>query len=256
MPNVLREEQQPWQDYILVNCFATYYAEVARVKEAIANASLPAYLTRDGHLRPNDIVETAAMLSSRLREKLDAQTRELRDGGTERLSRAHRLARYVMVALSDELLILGQNWEGKDIWLDFLLERKLFGTCSAGRDFFLHAERLMESRVRDTIYADLASVFLIALQLGFQGRYRGPHGTTHLLEIRQRLLRFIVSCRPARADEATHLFPQTYVRPLSAEEPTRLAPMKHWYRYGAIALGAYLIISTGVWMAAVAPLTQ
>lgn len=256
MPDALLAERQPWQDHVLVDCFASYYAEVVRIKEAIANASLPAYLARDGQPRPNDIVETAAMLSSRLRDRLEAQARELRDSGGDRLSRAHRLARYVMAALTDELLILDLGWEGKEVWLDFLLEQKLFGTCAAGRDFFVHAERLVESRSRDGLYADLAGVFLVALQLGFQGRHRGPHGGAALRQIRLRLLRFIAACRPPQVSAEAHPFPQAYVRPVSAGEQSRLAPMGRWYRFGALGLGAYLLISTAVWMTAVAPLTR
>lgn len=256
MPDVLLPDQQPWQEHVLVDCFASYYAEVVRVKEAIANASLPAYLARDGQPRPNDIVETAAMLSSRLRERLEAQARELRDGGSDRLGRAHRLARYVMAALTDELLILELNWEGRDVWLNFLLEQRLFGTSSAGRDFFAYADRLVESRSGDGLYADLAGVFLIALQLGFQGQHRGLHGVAALQQIRERLLRFIQASRPAQVGSEQHLFPQAYIRPVRSEEQARLAPMGRWYRFGAIALGAYLLISTIVWMTAVAPLTS
>jgi len=256
MPDLLLTERQPWQDHVMVDCFAAYYAEVVRIKEAIGNASLPAYLARGGQARPNDIVETAAMLSSRLRDRLEAQARELRDSGSDRLSRAHRLARYVMAALTDELLILDVGWEGKEVWLNFLLEQKLFGTSKAGRDFFLHAERLVESRSRDALYADLAGVFLIALQLGFQGRHRGTHGIEALQQMRLRLLHFIAACRPPQASVESHAFPQAYIRPLQVAEQSRLAPMGRWYRLGAMALGGYLLISTAVWMTAVAPLTQ
>lgn len=266
MPDQLFNDQQPWQNYVLLDCFASYYAEIVRVKEAIASATLPTYLARGGQVRPNDIVETSAMLSGRLRDRLEAQARALQDnwskaeGGREtqggRLSRAHRLACYVMAALTDELLILDVQWEGKEVWLNFLLEQKLFGTSRAGRDFFDHAERLLGTTIKDTLYADLASVFLIALHLGFQGRYRGEHGDGSLQKLRLRLQRFIASCNPERPKEDRYLFPQAYAKPISFAEQARLAPMGRWYRLAALALGAYLLISTAVWMIAVAPLTQ
>lgn len=243
-------------DNLLLDHFAAFYEEVADIRLAIRAGELSAHLTRKGHPPPTDAMELAAMVSSRLKNRLQAQAREVRDNCTETEQRAHRIAVYVMAALADEVFLLDEQtrWEGREAWLHYLIERALFRTGSSGRDFFKHLDRLLQSRVNDDLHADLASVFLIALQLGFQGQHRGAHGAAALKSYRDRLLRYIHAWRqPAPGEPA---FRQAYEHQLAETEEKRLAPLARWYRGGAIALGVYAAISSFVWIAIVLPFTN
>jgi type VI secretion system protein ImpK len=243
-------------DDMLIDYFAAFYEDVAEIKLAIHEGRLPAYLTRQGHPPPTDAMELAAMVSSRLKNRLQAQAREVRDSCTETQQKAHRLATYVMAALADEIFLLDEHtrWEGRDSWLYYLLERALFRSGSAGRDFFTHLDLLLQSRLNDDLRADLASVFLIALQLGFQGQHRGDHGAASLASYRQRLLHYIRACRQPLPDQAA--FQQAYDHLLAETTEHRLAPLASWYRAGGIALAAYLVLSSIVWFAIVLPFTS
>jgi type VI secretion system protein ImpK len=241
-------------DTFLLERFAAFYEEVANVKVAIADGRLPAYLARDGQAPASDPMELAAMLSSHLRQRLEAQGKEVRDNNSETMCKAYRMTQYLMAALTDELFILDVAWEGRSAWLHYLLEQKLFRTSSAGRDFFTYAERLLASGGKDALHSDLASVFLIAMELGFKGQYRGSHGAPALASLRQRLLRYIEAFRRHQPGQA--MFSQAYGYLLRPSDEKRLAPMARWYRFGGIALLAYLLISTLVWINAVHSFTH
>ncbi len=239
---------------LLLDRFAAFYEELAGVKQAIADSRLAAYLARDGQEPARDPMELAAILSSHLRQLLETHAKEVRDNSTETVCKAFRMAQFVMAALTDELLLLDVTWEGREAWLHFLLEQKLFHSSSAGEKFFNYAERLADSRSKDALHIDLASVFLIAMKLGFQGQYRGSQGVAELDKLRQRLLRFIDAKRQAKVEQL--MFEQAYAHQLAEKTQPRLAPLNRWYRFGAIALLVYLVFSTGVWMTAVYSFTN
>lgn len=241
------------RDSMLLDYFAAFYEEVAEIKLAIGEGRLSAYLTRQGHPPPTDAMEMAAMVASRLKNRIQTQVLEVRDTCTETRQKAHRLACFVMAALADEIFLVDERtcWEGRESWLYYLLERALFKSGAAGRDFFTHLDRLLSSRLNDELRADVASVFLIALQLGFQGQHRGNLGAANLANCRERLLHYIRACREPESDRPA--FRQAYDYALSEPTQHRLAPMANWYRAGGIALAAYLAVSSVMWLAIVLP---
>jgi type VI secretion system protein ImpK len=242
-------------EHLLLDRFTAFYEALADVKQALADGRLAAFLARDGEEPARDPVELAAALSGYLRQFLENQAKEVRDASTETVCKAYRMAQFVMAALADELLLLEVNWEGREAWLHFLLEQKIFRTSSAGEKFFSYAEALIESRVRDRLRLDLASVFLLALKLGFQGQFRGSQGVSELDHLRRRLLQFI-NAGQRKVGEEEWMFAQAYLYPLSEKEQSRLAPLRRWYRWGGLALLVYLLLSTGVWMSAVYTFTH
>ena len=234
-------------DNLLLECFADFYQEVARLKLAVREGNLALYLSGN-RAETGDLsgAEFAAMVSLRLRNRLMAQAKTLRGAGTEAEIRAYRIAQYVMVALADELFILELDWPGGESWGNCLLERALFRTESAGRDFYLQLDRLLKSREHSALQQDLAAVFLIALQLGFKGRYRGGSHTKQLSAYRDKLLRFIGSGHHSQIRQVG--FMQAYQYLLSDAQGQRLAPLSRWYLIGAIGAGLYLLVSSAVWL--------
>jgi type VI secretion system protein ImpK len=232
--------------FSLVARFEEYYEAVAELKLAIAEGRLGALLTTGDEPPPTAPRDLAARASGRLAGLLSAQRKQMHRDCDEVACRAHDEAVYAMAALTDELFILEVDWAGRDVWADVLLERKLFNTRNAGVGFFERAEALLAERERDPLHADLAAVMLLALRLGFKGRYRGPHGMAELTALRARLLKVVgnnygeVTMAPG--------FPQALAQLQAGGEQQRLAPLTPWFMGGAVVLVAYLIVSSLIWL--------
>ena len=87
-------------------------------------------------------------------------------------------AQYVMVATADELFI-ALNWDGAENWRVHPLEAELFGTRRAGQEIFVRLERLIDGS--NPFNAEMAAVYLAALELGFKGTFADADDT-HTLE--------------------------------------------------------------------------
>ncbi len=242
-----------WADSVLLARFADFYQEVAYIKQAIADGRLPLLLDGDLPNQPTDR-DLAALVSSRLTQKLHLQRLEMKANCTEVEQKAYQHALYVMSALADEIFILEVDWTGREHWLPYLIEQSLFRCRKAGRHFFELLGELLDSRSRNSLLIELAAVFLLALQLGFKGEYRGAQGHAKLTEYRRKLMQFIAS-RRHNVPDGEPVFDQAYHYTVKEDEDRRLGSLKPWYKAGAVAIVLYLIISTAVWLNTLAPLT-
>lgn len=83
---------------------------------------------------------------------------------------------YPVVAWIDEQL-LNLDWPGRQAWVGKSLQRKLFQTTLAGRDFFARLDKADEEDL------PLREVFDMCLALGFRGQYFHPDDKDRLEEI-------------------------------------------------------------------------
>lgn len=240
--------------WFLLGCFADFYEEVASIKQAFDQGRLSAYLATGDETPPTSGADLAARVSARLEALLRRQTNEVRREGSEQEIRMHTLAQYVMAAMADEIFILELDWPGREAWLEFLLEYKLCRTRNAGRKFFELADQLLHTHGRSALHADLASVFVLALQLGFKGQYRGREGEMVLRDYRAKLYRF--SNAGSRPDSGLPAFEQAYQHRLAGDADARLAPLSRWYVAGQIGVAAWLAVSTLVWVTSLYPFEQ
>lgn len=236
--------------------FADFHQEVANLRRAIAEGRLPAWLAGAGEAAPLQGQELALRVSSRLAGMLRAQAREAAAHGSNLEIKALTMAQYAMAALADEIFIFDAEleWPGREHWLDVLLEARLFGTHDAGRRFFAYADQIMRSHERTPLHAELAALFLLALQLGFKGRHRGPSGAAALRDYRRRLLRF--SGMGAGSVPPHPAFAQAYAHLAQGARDVRHAPLSRWFALGRTALLAYLVLSTLLWLALMHPLQK
>jgi type VI secretion system protein ImpK len=96
-------------------------------------------------------------------------------------------AQYVMVAMADEAL-LQLDWPGREAWARRPLEAdSRFGTHVAGERVFDRLDEIAKNRV--PVSGDLLSVYLAALSLGFQGRYRVEPSAAEIARFRRDLVR-------------------------------------------------------------------
>ncbi len=233
--------------YVLVSRFADFYQEVAALRRAEAEGRLAAHLAGDGGVLPATGAEFAARASARLLALLQQQARRCTETpGTEN-SRLERQALYLMTAVADEVLIFELDWAGRDAWLDVLLEHAMFGSGNAGTRFFALAEALVDTSVPTAAHLDLAAVFLLAMELGFRGRYRARQAQSHLDRIRKRLFHLVTEAGASPSDDGP-AFAQAYAYPLAGSRDERLAPVTPWRNLGLYGLAGFLLLGAVTWL--------
>ncbi|WP_338847056.1 DotU family type IV/VI secretion system protein [Massilia sp. W12] len=246
-------------EFALLDLCAQFYEEIAAMKDAQSEGRLASWLSADGGPPPQSPQEFARQLSNRLAAQLRSQERSFAARATLEQARAHRIALYAMAALADEILLLELEWPGQEAWLQVLLEQRLFGSNDAGSRFYAMARQLLKIKGRSPLYADLAGVFLLALELGFRGCYRGRQGQPELSTIRQMLYRMVRHSSPGKPDvapESIPAFQQAYDFLLTDGQDERLAPLSPWRNLGLYALLAYLLLTIVAWLILMHPFEE
>lgn len=244
----------------LLDRCADFYQEIVNIKRAQAEGRLAAYLAPNEAQplsMPSDLAERC---SARLLNILRQLERDFRREAALEECRTQKTALYLMAALADEIFILELDWTGRDAWLDVLLEQKLFNSNNAGSRFFSLAQQLINNPVRNALSMELASIFLMAMELGFKGCYRGGQGQLRLLKIREQLYQVVKQSEPQLlpvnpnvVTEQWSIFSQPYQYPLQHGKDERLAPMSPWKNLSLYALASYLLLSISVWLVLMHP---
>lgn len=187
----------------------------------------------------------------RLQTLLEMQALEAGRRGGEYGVLYYKEAQYVMAALADEVF-LTLDWPGRDAWRSDLLETRLFGSYDAGEKFYRRLETLLKTG--DRIQSEIAVVYLMALTLGFRGRYGGGRHEDRILEYRRRLYYYIYRKRPDLADPSHRLSDQAY-RHTSTVATSRMLPSPaRWIWLLALVFVLYLFASHFVFQETLAPL--
>lgn len=186
-----------------------------------------------------------------LLETLERQGVSVRRGGGEYASELFREAQYVMAALADEVF-LHLDWPGRESWKTNLLEQKLFGTHRAGEAVFQRIDRILRSR--DPVEIEIAKVYLMALGLGFQGRFRGADTSARLDAYRRQLHAFVTNQDPDAPRAPKPLFPEAYAGGIDAGESRRLPPVRRWALAAVLLALAWIALSQHLWQGLTADL--
>ncbi len=238
---------------LLLGLFAEFYEELVRIKQQAQRGTLPDYLC-DGGIAPVTPQALAGAVSARLLAVLAGQHRQLEQRGSEAQLSQYRAVSYVMAALADEVLLFDLDWAGQSAWLSVLLEHRLCGSRLAGRRFFEQAEALLASPARNTLQCDLASCYLLALQLGFKGMHRSVRSAADLDPLRERLWRFVNGSSPP--DYASQLFPQAHAHTLVSAQDARIAPTAPWLRAAQAWVCGFVVLSSLLWLWLVQPVLR
>lgn len=165
--------------------------------------------------------------------------------------RYYREVQYIMVALTDEVF-LNLDWIGKAEWEDNLLESRIFNTQIAGERLFENIDHFLE--VRDAANSDVGVLYIIALGLGFKGKFKDLDDHGILQEYRKKLYARVMHDTPYLLEETHLLFPQAYQNTIDQRAAIKMPNLRVWY----IALGAvfavFLLISSIVWVSTVSSL--
>lgn len=238
----------------LLAAFEEFYADVLRVKRAVVHDpwGIGARGTSDAD-RAELRLAAAHSVRQRLQTLLEHQAAQaaLRQG--EYGAGMHREAMYVMAALADEVF-LGLEWEGRVAWSSNLLETRLFGTQVAGERIFQRIDQLIAER--DAARREIAVVYLLALSLGFEGKFRGGSATADLALLRGRLHELVFPRQPSVARGERHLFPQTYLHTLDHANLIRLPTVGRWTAALAVTIALYLVAAHVAWVDVTTDLRQ
>ncbi|WP_109117880.1 DotU family type IV/VI secretion system protein [Azospirillum sp. TSO22-1] len=227
-------------EHALLVQFGDFFAELLRLKYALAAGRLGG---GDG-LTPADL---AGLVHQRLRTLLEAQAVKARHWGGAYGETLYREAQYVMAALADETMLLRINWDGKQAWQDRLLETALFGTRVAGERVFERLDALLEDSTRAS--SDLATIYLVALALGFRGRYWRPEDEGDLRSYRAALARIIARHDPELARDGAQLFAQAYAHTIDQGRAVRLPYLRPWGLALLAVISLFLVGSHLIWVA-------
>ncbi len=227
-----------------IQLMSRFYQQVVEIKRWIETGKLASKVAQQLKLSraPTD-EEMAEAISLRLQRWIE-QTR-LNAGKllTDRECNLMEEALFVMAALADELFIMELNWPGRDHWEMVLLEEKVFHSCYAGEQFFTGVAGLLNERALDPQQQKLAAVYLLALRLGFAGRFRDK--PQKLAYFRQQLFKRL---SVGGQDSDTPVCPQAYEYVMASWQEQRLAPLAGWYRVMALGALAYLSVGGGIWL--------
>lgn len=189
------------------------------------------------------LMQRAEFVRGELISLMQRQAQEVLRRGDDREQRRFREVQYVMAAMADEVL-LNLSWPGKEYFAKNLIEEEIFRTHDAGTRFFTNLDELL--RLRDPTRAEVSASYLLALSLGFRGRYREVEGNARIENYRLQLFATLFQRNPGLADDQ-QLYPQAYAHTLAGKQLQWLPLLRPWLiGMGGVAL-AYVIIAHVVW---------
>ncbi len=159
----------------VVHCFQAFYYELLRQKER----ALSLYISDNTKLKDDKYDKELEGLIVTIQKKLINTIETVNNTLIEqsRLSSNNiRDVKYVITVLADETFI-NLNWEGTEIWKLYLLEKYFFHTEIAGDKFF----DMADITLNDLNNEEMAFMYLIALSLGFKGKYRDVENSEEYL---------------------------------------------------------------------------
>ena len=151
---------------------------------------------------------------------------------------------YVMAAVADEALLHDVGWPGREGWYETPLEAVLYRSRIAGDRIFQAAEVLARPDSRDP--NGVAMSILLALEMGFRGRYHAGDPRGEIPKVKQRLLRVIFGNTNPNAIPLGSLITGA-AQPLIHHQPDRLPRLRPWGLAIAGLVVAYLLVSWLMW---------
>lgn len=153
-------------------------------------------------------------------------------------------AKYIMAVLADEIF-LNLQWEGAKFWRYTLLEKQIFQTEIAGDKFFT----MLDEIVTDFNNEEMAFLYLMALSLGFKGRYRDiKNSDEHIGWYKDRLYS-ILNTKSARLyfPGRSHMIESCYDYVYAENDNSQLPDYRFWAYCVLSVVFAYILISHFVW---------
>ena len=228
-----RQANEKVEDDHLVTQFRVFFDEVTKAQ------------TRAIEMRESDADLAAQSVSKHLENLIELQTLESKREGNRFELESIADARYLKAALADEML-LNMQWIGRECWTEHLLEASLFRTSVAGERVFERIEELLSSR--EPSLRTIGGIYVSALALGFQGKFRGLEERGRLDSYRQELYQFVYQRRPDLTGRDRVLSERAYASTLSHIEPRKMPTISRWGLIFLMAVVGVLAVSEILWL--------
>jgi type VI secretion system protein ImpK len=218
----------------LLEAFHAFYAEVARQRQLITHA-------------PGGLTPGADTVRQRLLNVLEAQAVAFSRKLAEHELKAYEEAQYVMAAMADEVLLAipGGALIG---WADRPLEACLFSTHDAGERVFRKIDEILTGESRAS--TALLLVYMAALALGFQGKYRALGMPDKPEEDRRKLAQHLLMTAPApiaTGSTGDELCAEAHAHTRGGGKRSHLQPLRNGYLPFAIVTLCLLLIGQLLW---------
>lgn len=228
-----RQNRDKLEDDHLIKQFRAFFDEVSKAQ------------VRAVEMRETDPDLAAQHVSKHLENLIELQTLESKREGNRFELESIADARYLKAALADEIL-LNTAWIGRESWTNHLLEASLFRTSIAGERVFERIEQLLSNR--EPSLRPIASLYLSALALGFQGKYRGSGDKERFAGYREELFQFVYQRRPDLSGRDRVLSDRAYASTLSHIAPRKMQSLSRWTVVFLLSFAALLAISEILWL--------
>jgi type VI secretion system protein ImpK len=228
-----------YQDSFVYRFFCSYYTEVLREKQKALVQAGPQLPKLDESKTRLITEKTIAKLEAFLR---DSEEEALRGGSYIQVG--YKTVQYIAVVLTDEIF-LNLNWQGHRYWDKNILESRLFNTRKGGEKLFQDLGDFLEQH--DMLRSDIAAVYLHALALGFQGKYRHTRDLSTIDIYMDKLYEFIYRQSQKVFTHEAALFPEAYLHTIEDAEAQKLPDPYRWYYYYFGGIVAFLVITYLMW---------
>lgn len=227
---------------LIAENFEAFYAELLRQKAKVLKATHD--LTAE-QLEDPVLEKLCVQVQRRLMTVIREQATRIELQGNDLTVLNHQEAQYIMAALADETF-LGFNWGvGRRAWEQNLIEAQLFYSQTAGEQFFARLERLIEAN--DPTRRDLAEVFLLALGVGFLGRYRDRDDGGALQRYRTQLFHVLNQRAPTLDSGQTMIMPTAYENRAMPQVRRLLPDIQVWSSAVAAVSVLYVLFAYIIW---------
>ncbi len=195
----------------------------------------------------------AQAMNKHLENLLELQTLESRRESSRFELENVADARYLKAALADEIL-LHTSWLGREHWTEHLLESTLFRSNIAGDRVFSRIEEILTDR--EPSRRNIARLYLFALALGFQGKFRGSADVERLRGYREELFQFVYQRSADFSGRDRVVSERAYASTLSHIAPRKLPTLSRWSVLFLLSIASLLAISELLWLWQTWPVRQ
>ncbi|MDR2074728.1 MAG: DotU family type IV/VI secretion system protein [Holosporales bacterium] len=155
-------------------------------------------------------------------------------------------AKYIMAILTDEIFI-NMRWDGAKFWRFSLLEKQMFNSEVAGEKFFSLLDELLDDM--NSANQEIAFLYLMALSLGFKGRYKDAENSNEYISWYKDKLYSMLHNKSSRLfyPGRSRLIESCYDNTITEDAKQSLPDTRFW---GMVVMGvvvAYLVVSYVVW---------
>jgi type VI secretion system protein ImpK len=234
------------RDLSFVNDFQEFYTEVIRLRSVAESVDFEATSEEE-----EAIESRARAIRTRLIGLMERRSLFAGRNAGELGFGLYREVQYVMAALADETF-LRLDWKGRDYWTSHLLETQLFNSHNSGELFYTRLDRLLEQPERS--YTDIYAVYLMAIALGFRGKYWGVDDGGRLEAYRRRLYVRIYRRQPELFCDGARLFPDSYRHTLDEGIARKLPSPFRWFGVLAFAVVIWVGLAYVAWHRVTDPL--